>query len=77
MKTNEYARIRDTAWKCNYGTHENNAIRDHLIQTMLNDKIRAKTIRENWTLDHILTEAAIDEQTTEPAKIISPQHNDF
>ncbi|KAK3731357.1 hypothetical protein QZH41_007150 [Actinostola sp. cb2023] len=30
-----YAKIRDIARKCDYGTHEDDAIRDHLIRTML------------------------------------------
>jgi len=62
-----YAKIRDIARKCDYGTHEDDAIRDHLIRTMLNNKIRSKAIRENWNLDRILTETALDEQTSEQA----------
>ena len=51
-------------------------IRDHLIQTMLNNKLRSKVIRENWVLDRILTEAALDEQTTEQAEAISKKLDD-
>ena len=66
-----YARVRDMAKKCDYGTHEEDMIRDHLIQIMLHNKLRSKAIRENWVLDRILTEAALDEQTTEQAEAIS------
>ena len=38
----------------NYSTHEEDLIWDHLIQTMLNNKLRSKAIRENWILDRIL-----------------------
>ncbi|KAK3753779.1 hypothetical protein QZH41_014237, partial [Actinostola sp. cb2023] len=65
-----YAKIRDIARKCDYGTHEDDAIRDHLIRTMLNNKIRSKAIRENWNLDRILTETALDEQTSGQAGAI-------
>ena len=57
--------------KCDYGTHEDNAIWDHLIRTMLHLKIRSKAIRDNWALDKILTETALDEQTTEQADAIT------
>jgi hypothetical protein len=55
-----YAKIRNIAKKCEYTDHEDDAIRNHLIRTMLNHKIRSKAIRENWALDRILTETAID-----------------
>ena len=38
---------------------------------MLHLKIRSKAIRDNWALDKILTETALDEQTTEQADAIS------
>lgn len=38
---------------------------------MLNHKIRSKAIRENWSLDRILTETALDEQTAEQAGAIN------
>ncbi|CAB4015552.1 Hypothetical predicted protein [Paramuricea clavata] len=42
-----YAKIRNIAKKCEYADHEDDAIRDHLIRTMLNHKIRSKaTIRD-------------------------------
>ena len=66
-----YAKVRDIARKCDYGTYEDDAIRDHLIRTMHNDKIRSKAIRDSLTLDRILSEAALDEQTTEQAGAIS------
>lgn len=66
-----YAKVRDIAKKCEYIDHEDDAIRDHLIRTMLNHKIRSKAIRENWSLDRILTETALDEQTVEQAGAIN------
>lgn len=71
-----YARIRQVTKKCDYGTHETGAIRDHLIRTMLNDKLRAKAIRENLTLDSILTEGALDEQTTVQAHTMTKSLED-
>ena len=66
-----YARIREIAIKCEYGYHENDAIRDYLIITKLNrHKIRVKAIRGNGALDIILTEAASDEQTNVQAQAI-------
>ena len=62
-----YARIREIAKKCSY-TDENDAIRDHLIKTMRNNAIRVKAIRNNWTLQEILDEAAITEQAQLQAK---------
>ena len=43
---------------------------------MLNHKIRSKAIRENWALDRILTETAIEEQTTEQADAINKKINE-
>lgn len=37
-----YTRLREIATKCDYGTHENDAIRDHLIQTMITTIYEAK-----------------------------------
>ena len=71
-----YARVRETAKKCEYNDHETEAIRDHLIRTMLNHKIRSRAIRDNWELDRILTEAALDEQTAEQAGTISKKINE-
>jgi hypothetical protein len=64
-----YARIREIAKKCSY-TDENDAIRDHLIKTMHNNAIRVEAIRNNWTLQEILDEAAITEQAQLQAKEI-------
>ena len=66
-----YKRIRDIARKCDYGTNEKDAIRDHLIRTMLNNRIRTKAIRQNWDLDRILTERALHEQTEEQAEAVN------
>jgi hypothetical protein len=43
---------------------------------MLNHKIRSRAIRENWELERILNEAALDEQTTEQAGAISKKINE-
>jgi hypothetical protein len=61
-----YTRIRETAKKCEFA-NEDEAVRDHLIKTMTNNRLRAKTIRNNWTLTQILDEAAIDEESTAQA----------
>lgn len=66
-----YAKLREIARKCEYGDHENDAMRDHLIRTMLSHRIRSKAIRENWNLDRILNETALDEETEQQAKAIS------
>ncbi|XP_028417971.1 uncharacterized protein LOC114542680 [Dendronephthya gigantea] len=64
-----YTRIRETAKKCEFA-NEDEAVRDHLIKTMTNNRLRAKTIRNNWTLTQILDEAAIDEESTSQANEI-------
>ena len=46
-----YTRLREIVKKCDYGTHENDTIRDHLIQTMINNNVRSKAIHNNWVLD--------------------------
>ena len=61
-----FARVREIAKKCEYHD-ENDAIRDHLIKTMRNRRIRVKAIRQGWTLQEILDEAAIDEETNQQA----------
>ena len=66
-----YPRVQDIANKSDYGTHEEDMIRYHLIQTML-----SKVIRENWVLDRILTKAALDKQTTEQAGAMSKRLDD-
>ena len=38
---------------------------------MINHRIRSKAIRENWSLDKILSEAALEEETEQQAKAIS------
>ena len=58
-----YTRLRDIAKKCEFGD-ENDAIRDHIIKTMTNNRLRTKAIRHNWTLTQILDETAIEEETT-------------
>jgi len=74
-----FARVREIAKKCEYHD-ENDAIRDHLIKTILNRRIRVKAIRQGWTLQEILDEAAIDEeinqQATEMEKKISHEEKD-
>ncbi len=62
-----YTRIREIAKKCNF-SNESEAIRDHLIKTMTNNVLRIKAIRKNWTLDQILEEAELDEETRIQAK---------
>jgi hypothetical protein len=42
-----YTRIRETAKKCEEFANEDEAVRDHLIKTMTNNRLRAKTIRNN------------------------------
>ena len=64
-----YAKVRETAKKCDYGTQED----DHVIRTMLNHKIRSKATWDNWALDRILTETALDEQTIEQTGAISKE----
>lgn len=61
-----FARVREIAKKCEYHD-ENDAIRDHLIKTMRNRRIRVKAIRQGWSLQEILDEAAIDEETDQQA----------
>ena len=51
-------------------------IQDHLIQTMLNNKLCSKAIQENWVLDRILTEEALKEQTTEQAEAMRKKLDD-
>ena len=47
-----YARVRETAMKCEYNAHENEAIRDHLIHTRLNgEKIRCRAIGEKQNIE--------------------------
>ena len=58
--------FRDIAKKCEF-TNEDEAVHDHLIKTMMNNKLRIKTIRNNWSLAQILDEAAIEEETTSQA----------
>jgi hypothetical protein len=57
-----YTRIREIAKKCSF-SNESEAIRDHLIKTMTNNVVRIKAIRKNWTLNQILEEAELDEET--------------
>ena len=61
-----FARVREIAKKCEYHD-ESDAIRDHLIKTMRNRRIRVKAIRQGWTLQKILDEAAIDKETSQRA----------
>ena len=63
-----YARIRDTARKCEF-SNENESIRDHVIKTMTNSRLRGKAIRHNWTLTQILDEAAIEETNAQASEI--------
>ncbi|XP_048584869.1 uncharacterized protein LOC125567906 [Nematostella vectensis] len=61
-----YTRIREVAQKCEF-TDENEAIRDHLIKTMINAQLRLKTIRKNLTLTQIIDEPVIDEESSAQA----------
>ena len=68
QQTNEnmaqyYPRIREIAKKCEF-TNENEAMRDHLIKTLTNKRLRVKTIRNNWSLTQIPDESAIEEEST-------------
>jgi hypothetical protein len=45
-----YTRIRETAKKCEFA-NEDEAVRDHLIMTMTNNRLRAKTIRNRLDFD--------------------------
>ena len=62
-----YTRIREIAKKCSF-SNESEAIRDHVIKTMTNNAVRIKAIRNNWTLDQILEEAEVDDETRAQAK---------
>ena len=64
-----YAKVGETAKKCDHGTHKDDAIRDHVI--------RSKAIGDNWALDRILTGTALDEQTTEQAGAISKKIDEY
>ena len=57
-----YTRIKEIARKFGF-SNETEVIRDHLIKTMKNNVLRIKTIRKNWTLDQILEEAELNEET--------------
>ncbi|KAL9972245.1 hypothetical protein ACROYT_G018516 [Oculina patagonica] len=70
-----YARLREIATKCEF-SDEDDAIRDHLIKTMNNKRIRVKTIRNNWTLAQILDEAAVEEESTAQANEIDEKLQD-
>ncbi|CAB3990818.1 Hypothetical predicted protein [Paramuricea clavata] len=69
-----YTRIREIAKKCSF-SNESEAIRDHLIKTMTNNVVRIKAIRKNWTLDQILEEAELDEETRTQAKEMEKKVN--
>ncbi|XP_068684306.1 uncharacterized protein [Montipora foliosa] len=70
-----YARLREIAKKCEFND-EDDAIRDHLIKTMNTNRIRVKTIRNNWTLSQILDEAAVEEESTAQAHEIDKKLHD-
>ena len=70
-----YASLREIAKKCEFAG-EDDAIRDHLIKTMTNNRIRVKTIRNNWTLSQILDEAAVEEESTAQAHEIDKKVQD-
>ena len=69
-----YIRIREIAEKCSF-SNESEAIRDHLIKTMTNNVVRIKAIRKNWTLDQILEEAELDEETRTQTKEMEKKVN--
>ena len=58
-----YTHIREIAKKCSF-SNESEAIRDHVI----NNVVRIKAIRKNWTLDQILEETELDDETRAQAK---------
>ena len=70
-----YARLCDIAKKCEFND-EDDAIRAHLIKTMNTNRIRVKTIRNNWTLSQILDEAAVEEESTAQAHEIDKKLHD-
>ena len=70
-----YTRLWEIAKKCEL-TNEDDAIRDHLIKTMTNSRLRVKTIRNNWTLSQILDEATIEEESTAQANEIDQKLED-
>ena len=64
-----FAQVQEIAKKYEYHD-ENDAIRDHLIKTTRNGRIRVKAIRQGWTLlreREIVNEAPIDEETNHQA----------
>ena len=62
-----YTRFREIAKKFSF-SNESEAIRDHVIKTMTNNVVRIKAIRNNWTLDQILEEAELDDETRAQSK---------
>ena len=66
---NHFAQVREIAKKCKYHD-ESDAIREHLIKTMPNRRIRVKAMRQAWTLQEILDEET-NQQMTEMEKKIS------
>lgn len=70
-----YARLREIAKKCEF-TNEDDALRDHLIKTMKNSRIRVKTIGNNWTLTQILDEPDVEEESTAQANEIDEKLHD-
>ena len=74
-KAKYYARLCDIAKKCEFND-EDDAIRAHLIKTMNTNRIRVKTIRNNWTLSQILDEAAVEEESTAQAHEIHKKLHD-
>ena len=69
-----YTGIREIAKKCSF-SNESEAIPDHLIKTMTNNVVRIKAIRKNWTLDQVLEEAELDEETRTQAKEMEKKVN--
>lgn len=64
-----FAQVQEIAKKYKYHD-ENDAIRDHLIKTTRNGRIRVKAIWQGWTLlrlQEILDQAAIDRETNHQA----------
>ena len=71
---NHFAQVREIAKKCKYHD-ESDAIREHLIKTMPNRRIRVKAMRQAWTLQEILDEET-NQQMTEMEKKISHKEKD-
>ena len=64
-----YSRIREVTKKYEFANEEE-VVRDHLIKTMVNNKLRVKKIQNNWSLKQIVDEWAVEEESTAQAEEI-------